>query len=155
LLYGKDFSLLFLASIFLAFAGIAGATAPSSPLLGDWTTPDHSVVRVFSCRENSLCVRLVQVGPKDKPQTDVNNPDASETKRALCGLQIGNGFEPDTPNHAKDGHIYDPKSGKTYSAEMTRDGDALKLRGFIGISLFGRTETWRRDTAEVPACQST
>jgi uncharacterized protein (DUF2147 family) len=153
-LSGKDLSLLFLTSLFLAFIGFSGATPTSSPLLGDWTTPNHSVVRVFSCNASSLCVRIVKVGPKDKPQIDVNNPDVSETKRPLCGLQIGDGFQPDTPNHAKDGHIYDPESGKTYSAEMTQDGNVMKLRGFVGISLFGRTQSWHRDNTNVPACQS-
>ena len=42
----------------------------------------------------------------------------------------------------KDGTIYDPKSGKTYSCKMTIDGNKLKIRGYIGISLFGRTEVW-------------
>ncbi len=142
--------MLALASIFLLFAG--AATTSPSPLVGDWATPNHSIVRVFSCKASSLCVRIVKVGPTNEPQVDVNNPSAAEHKRPLCGLEIGNGFHPDSPGHAKDGHIYDPESGKTYSAEMTRDGDVLKLRGYIGISLFGRTETWHRDSASVPAC---
>jgi uncharacterized protein (DUF2147 family) len=39
----------------------------------------------------------------------------------------------------------DPKSGKTYKCSMDFDGkDTLKVRGFIGISLIGRTQTWKR-----------
>jgi uncharacterized protein (DUF2147 family) len=42
------------------------------------------------------------------------------------------------------GTIYDPKSGKTYSCKMTLKGDKLDIRGFVGLSLLGRTETWTR-----------
>jgi uncharacterized protein (DUF2147 family) len=40
------------------------------------------------------------------------------------------------------GTVYDPKSGNTYKAKMWRDGKNLKLRGYIGISLFGRSSQW-------------
>jgi uncharacterized protein (DUF2147 family) len=146
----RTLSLPLIASMLLLFAG--ATTSPPAPLLGDWTTPDHSVLQVFSCDNSNLCVRIVKVGPKDEPQTDVNNPDTNQQKRALCGLTIGHGFQSDTPGHAKDGQIYDPESGKTYSAEMTQSGDQLKMHGYVGISLFGRTETWHRDPANIPAC---
>jgi uncharacterized protein (DUF2147 family) len=45
------------------------------------------------------------------------------------------------------GAILDPESGKLYRATMKLDGDGRKLgvRGFIGFSLFGRTQTWVRE----------
>ena len=44
-----------------------------------------------------------------------------------------------------DGSIYDPKTGKTYSCKMTLKGnDKLSVRGYIGISLIGRTDVWTR-----------
>ena len=44
------------------------------------------------------------------------------------------------------GRIYDPNSGKTYKGTIRQvDGNTLKFRGYVGISLFGRTETWKRD----------
>ncbi|MDO7744042.1 MAG: DUF2147 domain-containing protein, partial [Pedobacter sp.] len=44
-----------------------------------------------------------------------------------------------------DGKIYDPKSGKTYSCNMNiKDNGQLNMRGYIGISLIGRSETWKR-----------
>jgi uncharacterized protein (DUF2147 family) len=43
------------------------------------------------------------------------------------------------------GKILDPKNGKTYKCYITLEGkDKLKVRGFIGISLFGRTQYWSR-----------
>ena len=43
-----------------------------------------------------------------------------------------------------DGKIYDPKSGKTYSSTMKLQGNTLSLRGYVGISLLGRTSVWTR-----------
>jgi len=40
--------------------------------------------------------------------------------------------------------VYDPKSGKTYSCKMTLKGDKLDIRGFVGVSLIGRTDTFTR-----------
>ena len=43
------------------------------------------------------------------------------------------------------GFIYDPNSGKTYRGKIKlTDPDTLRLRGYIGISLLGRTEVWKR-----------
>lgn len=42
------------------------------------------------------------------------------------------------------GYILDPKSGKIYKAKMTIKGNKLYVRGYIGVSLLGRTQEWVR-----------
>lgn len=79
-----------------------------------------------------------------KPKTDAKNPEASLRNRPLLGLEILKNFTFDDGTW-EDGTIYDPKSGKTYSCKMTLKGnDLLNVRGYIGVSLIGRSETFKR-----------
>jgi uncharacterized protein (DUF2147 family) len=61
----------------------------------------------------------------------------------LVELVILKGFNMDG-NTYEDGTIYDPNNGKTYDCKMTYKGKTLAIRGFIGLSLFGRTTIWER-----------
>jgi uncharacterized protein (DUF2147 family) len=62
----------------------------------------------------------------------------------VLGLVILTGFKFDTDEWS-DGDIYDPEKGKTYSCTLSlKDSGTLKVRGYIGISLIGRTEIWTR-----------
>ena len=79
-------------------------------------------------------------------RVDELNPDPALRQRPLFGLQIMSGLKPDGEGRWKGGTIYDPNSGKTYKCKLRMvDEDTLEVRGYIGISLVGRTETWRRD----------
>lgn len=66
-------------------------------------------------------------------------------KVPIIGLQIVHDFMFAGDNIWKGGTVYDPKNGKTYSGKMTLISlHQLNLRGFIGITLFGRTAIWTR-----------
>ncbi len=55
------------------------------------------------------------------------------------------GFKYDESNEWVDGTIYDPKNGKTYSCNLTMKGkDKIEVRGYIGVSLMGRSQMWSR-----------
>ncbi len=76
---------------------------------------------------------------------DRKNPDASLRGRAIMGLVIMKGFKFDGRQKWSGGTIYDPKQGKTYKGTMSlADAQTLDMRGFIGVSLLGRTEKWKR-----------
>ncbi len=83
---------------------------------------------------------------REERELDDRNPDPDLRTRRLDGLIIMKGFEYDGDSKWSGGTVYDPNSGKTYKCTVTQvDADTLKMRGFIGISLFGRSETWTRD----------
>jgi uncharacterized protein (DUF2147 family) len=77
-----------------------------------------------------------------KPRTDKNNPDEKKRNTPLMGLVVLKGLKKDGANEYVDGTIYDPKNGKTYSCKVKYYPDRLDLRGYMGISLIGRTATW-------------
>lgn len=79
------------------------------------------------------------------PKLDANNPEARLRNRPIKGMQLLSGFEYDEDNVWEDGEIYDPQSGKTYSCKMTLvKPNQLEVRGYVGFSLLGRTDTWKR-----------
>ncbi len=62
----------------------------------------------------------------------------------LKGLNIMWGFKAAGGNVWDGGKIVDPEDGSVYSCKLTVQGNKLQVRGFIGVSLLGRTQTWNR-----------
>jgi hypothetical protein len=112
--------------------------------------PGGSVIRVAPC-DHLLCLEIARLSTRGHVVTDARNPDPRLRGRPLCGLRIGEGFVQVAPQHARGGHLYDPGSGRTYRGEMTAVGNLLHLRGYVGLPIFGRTETWVRASAP-PHC---
>ncbi|HZL26411.1 MAG TPA: DUF2147 domain-containing protein [Acidobacteriaceae bacterium] len=137
-----------LALVILFFASAAQA---QTGILGDWRDPTGSVIEIFHCGTD-VCARMVAISKTAPTQFDEKNPDPAARKHSLCGLQIGYGFHLTDPSHADSGKLYDPKSGKTYRGAMTADGNQLHLRGYVGIKIFGRSETWTRTDRSAAAC---
>jgi uncharacterized protein (DUF2147 family) len=142
--------------VLLVFAATASAFATADDILGTWFNEDKDAkIEIAKCG-NNYCGKIVWLkdpvypagsseGTPGTPKLDTKNPDASRRKAPLLGMQIIEGFQFAGDNQWKNGKIYDPDSGKTYSAKATLvSQDQLDLRGFIGISLLGRTEKWTR-----------
>lgn len=80
---------------------------------------------------------------KTPGKLDSNNPDKKQQTDKLAGKEILKDFDFDGKDLWHNGTIYDPKNGKTYSCKITRDEKGnLNVRGFIGVSLLGRTAFW-------------
>lgn len=139
---------LILAAVFAMAAVSAYAQAPA--VRGYWRTPSGAIIRIAPCGQE-LCVEIAALSHGNRPLTDMRNPDPKLRSRPLCGLRIGEGFVEADPEHARAGHLYDPKSGRTYKGQMTAAGNLLHLRGYVGLPLFGRTETWVR-ASQPPPC---
>lgn len=84
-------------------------------------------------------------------KVDRENPDIGLRDRPIVGLRIMEGFRYAKGNRWTDGTIYDPENGKTYKAKIwLTDEGTLKVRGYVGISLFGRTTEWTPLLANSP-----
>lgn len=80
-----------------------------------------------------------------EPKVDDENPDEDLQDRPIKGLVFLKNFKYKGDNRWEDGEIYDPESGKTYDAYIEmKSPDKLKVRGFIGIAMLGRTQYWTR-----------
>jgi len=146
------------AIVALAIARAPAVFAQSAPgPVGRWLSEaKDGVIDIYSCGDK-LCGKLVWIrDPLDKngkPQVDDKNPDSHLRSRPRCGMVMLGGFVRKGTNEWGDGWIYDPASGKTYSAKMRLDGaNVLKLRGFVGISLFGETQDWTRADPKLENC---
>jgi uncharacterized protein (DUF2147 family) len=138
--------------LFLAVFSFTASAQKADAVLGTWVNPNGEDHILIYKKGNKYFGKLDWIkDPNDeqgKPKTDKNNPDEALRSRPELGLELLKDFTFNGDNDGNylyvDGTIYDPKNGKTYSCKMTLIGNKLKIRGYIGISLFGRSETWTR-----------
>ncbi|HXM29161.1 MAG TPA: DUF2147 domain-containing protein [Chthoniobacterales bacterium] len=146
--YGQHtsvFRVLFCVVLFVATERILAADSPS--VTGLWKNEDASFeVYEENGKLNAKIVSLREpLAPDGRQKTDIHNPDAGKHSRPILGMVFMTGFTSTGSGKWGNGTIYDPKSGNTYSCNMELQGtDTLKVRGYIGVSLIGRTETWKR-----------
>jgi uncharacterized protein (DUF2147 family) len=143
--------------LFLALPVLAG---DGNTILGVWATdPDgeggqaHIEITKVDGKyagkivwlEEPLYTEDDEDGEAGEPKVDKNNPDAALQSRPIMGLQLMAGFVFDGKGTWKKGTIYDPDNGKTYKCKIKfGDGGVLKVRGYIGVSMIGRTSVWTR-----------
>jgi len=145
-----------LGLVVLSLAVIAPSMgAQQQAALGRWLSESgKGVVEIYPCADK-LCGKLVWLADPIRDgatAVDRNNKDAAQKQRPLCGLMMLGDFRQLEANRWGDGWIYSPENGKTYRANMTLDGELLKLRGYIGIPLLGETQTWTRADPKLKGC---
>lgn len=151
----RVYALLFvlLAALPAAAAAVDGADA----ILGLWETAptDKGHARVeIRVADGVYRGRIVWLSEPEfpagdpqagEPKVDRLNPDPEVRGRPILGLPLMEGFRYEGDRVWKGGRIYDPETGKTYRSNIRLDEDgSLKVRGFVGISLLGRTTVWVR-----------
>jgi uncharacterized protein (DUF2147 family) len=134
-----------LLTLSLVSPALASAQAtPSANPVGTWLTQSgHGVIRIAPCPEG-ICGTIVGI---DREPGEAMPTDAAG--RSQCGLNIITGSA-DTQDGVTEGHITDPRDGKTYQAQLWVDDDGrLHLRGYIGIPLLGATQIWRPFSGQI------
>ncbi len=131
------------------FSIIALSQNKPDDIIGLWLThgKEPAKIQVYKSGEKFYGkIIWLQYPTKDgKQRADANNPDKAKRNNPIVGLVILKEFRFDGDDEWKGGDVYDPENGKTYSCYLTfKDKNTLKVRGYIGVSLFGRTELWTR-----------
>ncbi len=133
----------------LALLTLASTAVAAPGVVGRWRNEAGDAVIAVSVAPDGTLVGVGAAGGDDPDRRDVNNPDPKLKGRKLLGARILWGFKPDNEEKTKwvDGQIYDPDNGKTYSCKLRLEEGKLFIRGYVGISWFGRTTVWTRDRA--------
>lgn len=145
--------------MFLFVFNSSNAAENQSLIFGLWKTQDQRAkVKISSCLTNAeeICGIIVELRDPLDPETreektDKLNPDPVLKNRKLLGLMNLTGFKAASqdPKRWTDGKIYSPREGETYSCEMTLiEPNTLEVRGYIGLPIFGKTQTWTRTTTD-------
>ena len=127
------------------------AFAQNTPV-GSWTTIDDetgkpkSVVEIYEARDGTLAGRVDKILQSDRgPDPMCDKCTGANKGKPVKGMVILWGVK-QKGNTWEGGKILDPASGKVYSVKVTptEGGSKLEVRGFMGFSLLGRTQTWVR-----------
>jgi uncharacterized protein (DUF2147 family) len=121
------------------------ASRITDEITGDWFPPDGAALLRIERQQDAYSVYILRQSSDAvlHPQIkDVRNPDTKLRERCLQGLRIGKGFQFDDDKW-KHGSLYDPASGRQYRASIEIiDEHHLKVRGYVGFELFGRSQIW-------------
>jgi uncharacterized protein (DUF2147 family) len=150
-----------LRSGILAALLLAPASARASDPTGIWWADGGAAkVEIEHCGD-ALCGNVVWLrspfDPNGCPLRDDHNPDPALRERDVLGLRMLAGLRrsDSDPREWLDGEIYDPGAGRNYSATLRMDGpDRLKLRGYLGFRILGRTTNWIRVRDELQCNES-
>jgi len=117
----------------------------SNDIVGVWLSEDKNGELGIYKKDGKFFGKLIKVHDNKGIENDIHNPDKSKRKRKVVGLIILTNFVYEGNGEWEDGKIYDPNSGNTYSCiiEM-QNKNTIEVTGYIGFSLFGRTEKWTR-----------
>ena len=116
---------------------------------GTWLSEKGKLaVDLYPCEEK-LCGKIVWL---DQPyrrdgrvKRDDRNPVPALRNRPYCGIEVIQNLKAAKNGAWENGSAYYPKKGETYDIDIKLNGDgALELRAYLGIRLFGKTETWSR-----------
>jgi uncharacterized protein (DUF2147 family) len=125
--------------------------ASDNSVIGFWKTIDdkdqsiRSVVEIFE-KDAKIYGKIVKIFPHEgnKPNCDQCKDEFKD--QPILGMEFMWDLKKNTSTKYDGGKILDPQNGSIYKSkiELIDDGKKLNVRGYIGISLFGRSQEWLR-----------
>lgn len=130
---------------------LAFTNMQSQSVIGKWKTIDDetgvakSVVEVYE-KSGKVYGKVVEILRDDRKKDVCSECTGSNKNKPILGMVIINNLKKDGKEYGS-GTILDPTSGKEYKCYITLESaDKLKVRGYVGFSLMGRTQYWVRVT---------
>lgn len=151
----------FVPALLIGLVALSSESSAARPELGIWYDDSgQGAVEIYICQENAnrLCGRIIwlkdPLNAEGVPKHDRYNPDPANQGRPICGLPMVWGLALKSDGTFDDGKIYDPKTGKTYSVALQlADTDKLKVTGYLGVKMLGKSFVWTRAPADLPRCE--
>ncbi|MDY0781496.1 DUF2147 domain-containing protein [Tenacibaculum sp. IB213877] len=118
-------------------------------IFGKWENRDeesgkvNSVIEVYE-KDGKAFAKIVEITNPERKDAVCDKCDGDNKNKPILGMDILTGLEKDGSEWSG-GEILDPKKGKVYKCFIELQGkNKLKVRGYLGVSLFGRTVYWHR-----------
>ncbi|WP_338793921.1 DUF2147 domain-containing protein [Bernardetia sp. MNP-M8] len=124
---------------------------PNQAILGKWKTIDDetqkpsSIIEIYEVN-GKVHGKLVELLQEGRDENSLCTECSGKRKnQKILGMEILWDLKKESDKEWEDGEILDPNNGKTYSCQVELESnDKLKVRGYIGFSLMGRTQYWYR-----------
>lgn len=136
-------------AILLVMFVLGAFMTQAQSVTGKWKTIDDetgeakSIVEI-SEKDGKIYGKVIEILNPAKRNAKCQDCKGADKDKPILGLTIIKGLSKDGKEWSG-GQILDPNNGKLYKCTVTLDGkDKLNVRGYIGISLLGRTQTWYR-----------
>jgi uncharacterized protein (DUF2147 family) len=136
----------------LLLGALITAQASESPVglwrtIDDKTGKEKSLVRIVEANgELRATIEKLFREPHEEPNPNCDKCPGERKNKPVLGMMIMNGLKKSGSEY-EGGEILDPANGKIYRVKMwtAENGKKLNVRGFIGVSLLGRTQVWIRE----------
>lgn len=136
--------------LLVSFFSVAGRHSGGDDIVGTWLVGNKEAhVSIFKSGKYYYGKISWLRNPNDEhgnPKTDLNNRDEHQHGKHILGLLLLKSFEYNaSENSWEKGTIYDPQNGKTYSCKLLMTNmNTMEVRGYVGIAMIGRTDTWTK-----------
>ena len=129
-------------------------TTQTEPIIGNWKTIDDktnqpkSIIRI-ELVDQKLQGTVVKIftAPGDRPDPVCEQCKDHRKDKPVIGMTIMSGLKKTSSILWEGGEILDPNNGSIYKVKLNLDAEAkvLSVRGYVGVPMVGRTQTWIRD----------
>ena len=109
----------------------------------DETGKVDSVIEMYK-KDGKAYAKIIQINDPERQKAVCDLCEGANKNKPILGLEILTGLEKDDDEWSG-GEILDPRNGKVYNCYIELvNPNKLKIRGYVGLALFGKTKYWKR-----------